>query len=44
MKINRFNESLDFEQIVDILQEIEDESHDVVKKFFDSVEFYLKSV
>ena len=44
MKINRFNESLDFEQIVDIMQDIEDESHELVIYSANGFAFYLGDV
>jgi hypothetical protein len=42
MRINRFNESLDFEEIVDIMQEIVDEGHDLVIYSANGSAFYLE--
>jgi hypothetical protein len=42
MRINRFNESLDFGEIVDIMQEIVDEGHDLVIYSANGSAFYLE--
>ncbi len=44
MKISRFNESLDFEEIVDIMRDIEDESHELVIYSANGSAFYLDDV
>jgi hypothetical protein len=44
MKINRFNESLDFEEIVDIMQDIEDEGYGLVIYSANGAAYYIDDV
>lgn len=44
MRIKRLNESIDFEDIVNIMQDIQDEGHDIVIYSANGTAYYLNDV